>query len=228
MQVWGERDSATFYCCTIRQTKPVSWCSDFFISPCFSYVLTGTSKGLQETFGTTCHGAVSELNQLLYFRDPPIMCSSMITWKGWLVAARRMMTSNSSNDIIATIIMMSSRTLGCCYQLLVAKDEIFSSCGADHEIQYLVLLWNTSLMHSPRSHEVGNSNQISEHHHLTAVKAVVSCAKISQKFNCMFIQLLDHTVDTIALCSNDFCLSSFVDHEASSCLHEYSQQLENH
>lgn len=25
----------------------------------YSYVLTGTEKGMGETFGTTCHGAVS-------------------------------------------------------------------------------------------------------------------------------------------------------------------------
>ena len=27
-----------------------------------SYVLTGTEQGMQETFGTTCHGAVSTYN----------------------------------------------------------------------------------------------------------------------------------------------------------------------
>jgi len=27
----------------------------------FSYVLTGTDKGMTETFGSTCHGAVSNI-----------------------------------------------------------------------------------------------------------------------------------------------------------------------
>ena len=31
----------------------------FFLLSIFSYVLTGTEKGMSETFGTTCHGAVS-------------------------------------------------------------------------------------------------------------------------------------------------------------------------
>ena len=31
----------------------------------FSYVLTGTEKGMNQTFATTCHGAVSSYN-LLY------------------------------------------------------------------------------------------------------------------------------------------------------------------
>ena len=32
-------------------------CSMFYFV--FSYVLTGTEKGMNQTFGTTCHGAVS-------------------------------------------------------------------------------------------------------------------------------------------------------------------------
>ena len=33
-----------------------------------SYVLTGTEKGMQTTFGTTCHGAVSiAFNFLVYY-----------------------------------------------------------------------------------------------------------------------------------------------------------------
>ena len=31
----------------------------------FSYVLTGTEKGMNETFGTTCHGAVRITHELL-------------------------------------------------------------------------------------------------------------------------------------------------------------------
>ena len=34
-----------------------------------SYVLTGTEQGMQETFGTTCHGAVSCLYRLKHHRD---------------------------------------------------------------------------------------------------------------------------------------------------------------
>lgn len=30
-----------------------------------SYVLTGTDQGMEDTFGTTCHGAVSKLFNLL-------------------------------------------------------------------------------------------------------------------------------------------------------------------
>ena len=31
-----------------------------------SYVLTGTQTGMEETFGSTCHGAVSSYNVSLY------------------------------------------------------------------------------------------------------------------------------------------------------------------
>ena len=32
-----------------------------------SYVLTGTEQGMQETFGSTCHGAVSTLSDMSHF-----------------------------------------------------------------------------------------------------------------------------------------------------------------
>ena len=35
------------------------WANSMFISIFISYVLTGTNTGFQETFGSTCHGAVS-------------------------------------------------------------------------------------------------------------------------------------------------------------------------
>lgn len=37
---------------------------DFLLTLIVSYVLTGTERGMQETFGTTCHGAVSFVQNL--------------------------------------------------------------------------------------------------------------------------------------------------------------------
>ena len=40
-------------------------CRDFQCTAGFSfssYVLTGTEKGMKQTFGTTCHGAVSDFH----------------------------------------------------------------------------------------------------------------------------------------------------------------------
>ena len=37
--------------------KPTFFCFFTFLP---SYVLTGTEKGMRQTFGTTCHGAVSD------------------------------------------------------------------------------------------------------------------------------------------------------------------------
>ena len=38
--------------------KPTFFCFFTFLH---SYVLTGTEKGMRQTFGTTCHGAVSDV-----------------------------------------------------------------------------------------------------------------------------------------------------------------------
>ena len=38
--------------------KPTCFCFFTFLH---SYVLTGTEKGMRQTFGTTCHGAVSDV-----------------------------------------------------------------------------------------------------------------------------------------------------------------------
>ena len=37
---------------------PTFFCFFTFL---LSYVLTGTEKGMRQTFGTTCHGAVSDV-----------------------------------------------------------------------------------------------------------------------------------------------------------------------
>lgn len=41
-----------------------------------SYVLTGTEQGMTETFGTTCHGAVSHMTDCdaAVVMSPPITC----------------------------------------------------------------------------------------------------------------------------------------------------------
>ena len=38
--------------------KPTFFCCFTLLH---SYVLTGTEKGMKQTFGTTCHGAVSDV-----------------------------------------------------------------------------------------------------------------------------------------------------------------------
>ena len=41
-----------------QYTKANFFCFFTFLH---SYVLTGTEKGMRQTFGTTCHGAVSDV-----------------------------------------------------------------------------------------------------------------------------------------------------------------------
>ena len=42
--------------------KPTFYLFVFFVFTFLhSYVLTGTEKGMRQTFGTTCHGAVSDV-----------------------------------------------------------------------------------------------------------------------------------------------------------------------
>ena len=48
----------------------------------FSYVLTGTSKGFQETFGSTCHGAVSTHTYTHLYSSIHIIISIMVLIEG--------------------------------------------------------------------------------------------------------------------------------------------------
>ena len=45
-----------------------------------SYVLTGTDQGMEDTFGTTCHGAVSELFYLFTKKKVESYFSIRVLW----------------------------------------------------------------------------------------------------------------------------------------------------
>lgn len=47
-----------------------------------SYVLTGTEQGMTETFGTTCHGAVSHRTEChtALVMSPPVTCLPVCLW----------------------------------------------------------------------------------------------------------------------------------------------------